>query len=357
MKARRILPRRLLLLVAMALAVLPAGSVAANAAAPADHVWLVFAGSDGAPVEPQAVQLLLCHDAACTDPQLLLQSGDCTAASCVAGPAAQTDWPDRIQCHDSRCLVSAYFEDPEWPYGQIVAQINHTALRSQGGWPLPVDELGADLPLEVTVGAAGLELAPHPGFEEPGLGDRSLAAGLAITVLSELAVAALWIVLRDRQRVLRRLLLVLLVNLGTLPAVWVFFPAQAPFFSSAGRLFGVIILVLSLLYGLLLVWSFRSQTPKDALIRGFGSAAILTASLMVAGLIAFVGGYGSGSNRATAGLSQLAILVLAELYAWLVEAAVYWLGSRGELSPWRALELSLLANAASFGLGAWLLGF
>lgn len=354
MKERRSLPRHLLLLVALALALLPAGSAAANPPPLSHRVWLAFVDRDGAPVRPRAVQFIGCRDAACADPVLQLQSGDCSAADCLSGPPL-LEGLDRVQCWGSRCLVSVYSMTAPWTFDQVLAQIGGTTLRSQR---LHTEELGGgfDLALRVTVGPTGLELAPDPSFEMPGLSYRSFAAGLTITVLSELAVAALWLVLRDRRQVLRILMLVPLVNLSTLPAVWAFFPALAPLSSFDLQSFGTIVLVLSLLYCLLLVWVSRSQTVQMALLSGLGSAAAIWILSFAWDLVPPYFSYFGPPPRATAGLPQLAILVLAELYAWLVEAAVYMLGTRDELSWKRARELSLLTNAASFGLGVWLMG-
>ena len=55
-------------------------------------------------------------------------------------------------------------------------------------------------------------------------------------------------------------------------------------------------------------------------------------------------------------LGSLGYLLVAEGFAWLVEAAMFWLGTRRD--PVGLLLLSLVANLASFSAGGvlWLLG-
>jgi hypothetical protein len=276
----------------------------------------------------------------------------------MSGPPQPSDWTEKIQCHDNRCVYSSHSQQKDILFFQLVVQTERDALRSTISWPLPEHETAATLPLEVIVEEGHLTLQTDIDFEEPELVLRSFWVGLAITLISELAVATVWSLLRARQGIPRRLLMVFLVNLGTVPVVWKFFPSLAPFMTLRGdRLFGLFVLVLALVYGLLLVWIFRAKSKKTTVTRAVLSVIILLVSLVIAVFGALIGMYSSAPLRAAAGLSPLAILVSAELFAWLAEALLYFLMGNNKLPFKRALELAFLANAASLGLGLLLQWF
>ena len=345
----------LLVLFLVACLLLPLGVASANAPAPPDEIWLTFVSPDQQAIELAGIQILGCLEASCTDPILLCETGNCSASNCVSGPPQANNWPERVQCHDNRCVFTSYSQQTDVAYFQMVVQTEKGALRSTIGWPLPVHETAATLPLEVILEEGHLTMQTDINFEEPRVVARSFWVGLAITLASELAVATLWSLLRTRQSIPRRLLMVFLVNLGTLPVVWKFFPSLAPFTTLRGdRALGLFVLVLALVYCLLLVWIFRAQSTKTTLTRVILSVVTLVVSLVVAAFATLIWMYSGAPLRAASGLTPLAILISAELFAWLSEALLYFFMDGSKLPFTRALELAFLANAASLGLGLWL---
>ena len=192
----------------------------------------------------------------------------------------------------------------------------------------------------------------RPEIADPaGRFDENLVwVGLSIGV--ELLVAGLCFHVWARSTLrswLGRLLMVLLVNLLSVPMVWLFFPTLGKMQSEYGAIVGVLTLFAVVLYTGLLVFVYHSTARarwwKIPLV-----VLSLPLSFACAGLGLFVTTYGLDFVNVH-GLSATAVIVIAEVFAVVYEAVMITVLSRRSLPTALIWVTSLLMNAASFTIG------
>ena len=123
-------------------------------------------------------------------------------------------------------------------------------------------------------------------------------SALALTEISELAMAALWLwrLKMDKQTIGQALATIGFINLLTFPVVWFVFPALQPFQYSASRVFGAVILGIAGLFGTLLA-SRPIVTLKTLRTMFVGWLVSLPIAFVVGIFFAFILGYGSLFHR------------------------------------------------------------
>jgi hypothetical protein len=342
----------------------------ANSAPPPSAVWFYFdlpgQSPSGGGTPFVGLQLLGCEDMQCAAPALLKQTGRCDLPGCLAGPplppASGSVDQSRLECFGNRCRSQSYAYPR--PYFRLAMQpIGSGVLLFSSVHELPQGYAHYQY-WRVTVENGQLTLTPTEALETPSAFSQPFFGCYLLTLLSELAVAALiWFwQLRGRLGLPRLLLMVGLATSLTYPAVYLS-PALAPFaragerqlfYRSLGGSFFIACLFWLLFAAV--IWPARVDGhPRPSnrwrWVIGLIIGAVLVVCVLAYPLFMFGASYAASYRLAAVGLPVLAAIGLAELYAFGLEAACYRLWSRGDVG-WRyALLLSLLANLASFGLG------
>lgn len=328
--------------------------VYANAPAPPSYAWFNFEGRSSHSL--QGVQLAECRTPQCSQPVLLMQSGICTDAECLKSPPILSP-PHRFDCAGNRCLFvePSYTQRSTGPYYKFLAQFSDRVRISEGFVLRIKDSLSgySARNLRVMVRDVDLAIVPDTTPMKPSRWEIFNKA-LALTELSELSVAALWLwqMKLDKQQLSKALVAIGFVNLLTFPVVWFFFPSLQPFQYSTSRVFGVVILGIASLFGTLLATRpiVTFKTLRNIFI---GWLISLPIALGIGLFLAIVVGYGE-SLPPVNGIPSLITLPASEVFAVVFEA---WLIYRlnDVISLRQASLLSLTMNLISMILGLLLL--
>ncbi len=325
--------------------------VYANAPAPPSYAWFNFEGLSSQTVL-QGVQLAECRTPQCSQPILLMQSGICTDAECLKSPPVLSP-PYRFDCAGDRCLFvePSYTPRSTGAYYKLLAQFSDRVRISEGVALRIKDSLSgySARNLRVIVRDVDLAIVPDTTPMKPSRWEMFNKA-LALTELSELAMAAIWLwqMKLDKQQLSKALVAIGFVNLLTFPVVWFFFPSLQPFQYSTSRVFGVLILGIASLFGALLATRpiVTFKTLRNIFI---GWLISLPIALVIGFLLAIVIGYGE-SLPPVNGIPSLITLPASEIFAVVFEA---WLIDRlnDAISLRQAGLLSLTMNVISMILG------
>ena len=326
----------------------------ANAPAPPSYVWLRFEGARSA---FQGAQLAECHTQKCTQPILLMQSGTCADADCLKSSPILSA-PHRFDCASDACL----FVEPSFsprssgPYYKLIAQFSDRVRTSEAVVLTIKNDLAgyAARNLRVKVQVNDLAIVPDTNPMKPSRWEV-FGNALALTEISELAVATLWLwrMNVEKQQAGKGLVAIAFVNLLTFPVVWFFFPALQPFQYSASRVFGVMILGVAGLFGVLLA-SRPIVTLKTLRTMFIGWLLSLPTAFVIGIIFAFILGYGE-SLPPVIGVSSLITLPASEIFAVVFEAWLIYRSNQESISRRQASLLSLTMNVSSMILGLWLL--
>jgi len=333
---------------------IPGAVASANSTAPPSVVWLTF--DYELPQTPRllGVQLLACPATGCEQPVLLQQYGTCTGAECVTSPPTITGWNSDFGCASGICRSSAYpsHGGTEW---RLVAQFSDRIRSSDVAGPLP-SQYAETAAWRVRVRETDLRLVPDaaiPTLRDPlALFQKNLWR-LGLSIVVELLVAAvcfrLWAT-TDTGGLPDRLWMVFLLNLLSLPVVWLFFPAFGQFQTEASQGLGVFVLLAALAYATALAGIYLSSGKTHQWL-----VVLTLISLPVVGFGAFVvwalTSYMGSRTVIVAGLSSNATILASEVFAVVFEAVMMAILSKRSPGSKGIWITSLLMNAASFGAG------
>ena len=348
-------PLRALAVVSAALALFLFWQVAlsANSIGPPTEFWFTLDYETAGRPTLEGVQIIGCATADCAEPTLLAQHGACHGPECVAGVPTLTGWADTFECAENLCRLAS--RTYEGGYLRLVAQFSDRTRVSGVVGPLPW-EYGMEKAWRVRAGDSSLGLEEDADFSAPGTNYGLFLAALTLTLAVELLVAAAFAYLahRNGSRIRNVLTVVFLINLITVPVVWYTFPSWGRFQTGMARSMGWVVLALFVVYALLLAGLFLSEGKRRRVML---ILTILSLPVSFVVLIAalFITSYGN-YDFAMQGLSPVQVVILSEVFAVVAEAVLIGIMARKWLRGWQAVLLSLLANAASFSAGLWIMG-
>jgi hypothetical protein len=339
-----------------AILLVPIMIVLANSAPPPSVVWFTFTYETKPAPRLVGVQLVGCPTPQCAQPVLLQQFGVCNLAGCLAPPAILTGFETSFGCAGDRCRSTAYPNHGEVSF-KLVAQFSDRTRSSPVTSQLPSD-FREDSAWKVIVRDSDLALTPDttlPQLNQPPVLHSLLWLGMSVVVELVVAVAGFNLWAQSEKPVWsRRLLVIFLVNLATLPAVWLFFPSFGRFQSVGSRYLGIIALIFSAFYAALLIVIYRSPRKVRRwaipLIVMTGMATTFGCLFLLA--LAYFG----GSTVYIQGLSSILVITLSEVYAVIIEAILISILCKQPLSTRWIWITSLLMNAASFIVGVIIIG-
>lgn len=329
-------------------------SAHANSAPPPRRMWFYFDKG----VLPSAMQIIGCSDAACTQINLLHEYGRCESADCIDTPQALTAASDYFDCADGRCLFASYAELP--PYIKLVAQfadgdrssaalaIDPSAQWSMSAWRL--ESTAQTLQVTPAKDIPGEQLAV-------GRLDKIFRwlfpSGLLTIVIESLVIALLlFLVVKLPLPVLPAwIATVVLANLLSYPATWLFFPHLTYWSTASERLSGGLAILFAALMAALLIGA--RNTPRRGVRVGLiiAAVAVLVISCVLSISVLMIASYGNVTPGSPNGLPFPLMLVLAEAFAVLFETLFIYGFSKRQFTLPLTFFLVLAANAASFGVG------
>lgn len=326
-------------------------SAQANSAPPPRRIWFVFERG----VLPITLQVQGCSDTVCTQINLLREYGRCESGDCIDTPQTLTAPTDYFDCADGRCLFSTYADLP--PTFKLVGQF---ANGDRSSAPSAIDP-GARWSMTVLNASANgtmLVLAPQPNttIEVGWLGKILpwlLPSGLLTLIIESLVIATLllFVLKQPMTNIARWVVMVIIANVLSYPATWLFFPTLSYWSIPSERLLGVLAVLFAMVLVALIIAFRHAQRRSLRITLGVivGIVALL-GSISGVTMLA-IAGYGQYLPGPAAGLPFSLMLVLAEIFAIAFETLfIYWFSKR-ELSFLLTFFLILAANAASFGLG------
>ena len=332
----------------------PFQTVHANSLPPPSVVWLEFEFETEPAPRLQGIQLVGCESGACAQPILLQQSGECDEAGCIAPPETLTGMSNSIGCADDICRSSAFPSHGGSSF-RIVAQFSDRLRTSAVVEGLPA-EYGEESTWRVLVGGADLSLerqADAPVISHPHrLVQRNLG-WVGLSILIELLVAGLCFRIfaqTELTQLPKQLLMVLLVNLISLPVAWIFIPSLGQFQQEYSRSFGSYVLVTAGVFAALLAFIYRSEGKSRWRLVALTIALSLLTAFCYLSLLPWLL-YGGVYTVHVQGLSANAVIIVAELFALVFEAVMISILSRKTLSPRLIWLVSFLMNTASFVVG------
>lgn len=340
------------------LCLLPVDIAYANSAPPPSVVWLTFDYKTAQPPQLLGIQLIACMTADCELSVLLQQYGTCDGVGCAKLPLIQSDRPSEFVCAANICrsAVSPTHGGTDF---KLVVQFSDRVRSSDVISKLPSSYAEAKA-WHVIVRETDLVIVldtATPARHNPLklFSNNFWWIGLSIAV--ELLVASLCFQIwarTDIRRLMGRLLIIFLVNLVSLPVVWLFFPSLGKFQSGGSRGLGIFVLVAAIIFAVLLAGIYRSEnkTRRRMIILTIIS---LPGILFCYLALSFVTGFGS-SSITIQGLPFDLAIIAAEVFAVVFEAILVTILSKRSI-PLRLIWVtSLLMNSASFISGQVLTG-
>lgn len=340
-------------LVGLALA-LPLGRAAANSAPPPAVNWFYIQYAMDQRPRLLGAELWGCADAACAQPVLLQSWGQCSAAECSPNPdmlsPAYGMYITNFDCGAGRCRSSALQYGR--PFFRLALQFDDR-LRLQGA-ALPLAQgYGSHKYWQVMVTPDGLELSEVAGQPYGRLPVPPFLAFFGLTLAVELLAAGVYAMLRWKlglEALIGRLAIVALVNLISYPVVWGFFPALIHWSASSAWMVGAGLIGFTLPLAGLLWGAFNARTTRSRVVWIVLTVALLVAGVFCLLLLTFSVSYGYPAET-PAGLPVWAAVLLAEVYAVLLEGLLLFGFTRRQVRLREALLVSLGMNAASFIVG------
>lgn len=341
-----------LILLVLILAI-PTLTVLANALPPPFQLYLRFYSDAQNASTVRGVQLVGCADEMCSDPQNLIEFGDCSDAGFLTtSPLLTEDWS--LQCTDARCLLESPFSrDTNLP-----GMIQIRALTSDGmiiteGTSLPDCDFCANA-WKVNVSNPGLAISIDETFTDPRDAFHNFFSTYLFTILVE--VGAAYLVMRLFKSVFPLavktvLPAVFVANLLAYPISWLVIPSFGQFQTDANRKISLMVIALILLMTIIALFLHQRRQSVSKIVKIL--LWILIPVLAVLFLIGFFFVTYSNYEIHVHGLPWIAIVFLAELFAVFFEAFLLSKWTKDSLGFRKSLLLSLFTNAISFALG-WL---
>lgn len=340
---------------------LPMSVAYANSGPPPSVAWFTFDYKISQTPKLLGVQLIACTTENCEQTDLLQQYGTCDGEGCLPSPPKLNEWPDSFGCAENICVSSHYYPGISF---KLVAQFSDR-VRSTGVIDQPTSGYGETKFWRVFVQET--DLAIESGFI-PAVADPDLLYPkqpillFGLSILVEIVVAGLCFFFGIRTKVgvseikggnlESKLLIVLLINLVSLPVVWFFFPAIGRFQLTANQNRGVMVFFLALVFTALLAGIYHSEGKT----RGW-LIALMVLSLALIGLcgpiiLSFTNAYGFGEYVVNVqGVSPTAVIIASEIFAVTYEGFMMMVMSKKSIPVKLIWITSLLMNAASFIAG------
>ena len=327
---------------------------------PAVTLWLEFEYDTPEQPELEGMQILQCETPECSRPTLLHGYGKCDSQGCVDGePALEAAQP--LECWADRCVAVLLYANEAVPPLKIVGQFSDRVRESD----LYSDELPqyGTLNWKITVHDTVLAVAvsDKPQEDSMGIYSGNFEQYFGLTLIVELLIAAValrgWLKTKARSLV-SGLGYVLLANLISYPATWIFWPSLQAFQPMETRYVGYLVVALTLVFaGLILIVS--RQKGKARLVWLIATLFLLPPAVYVTGLCLFLDIWGVGHLIAVPGLPAGVTIALAEVFAVSFEALLLYLLARKtvELTFRQAAVLSIMANMSSFLIGLLVTGW
>jgi hypothetical protein len=340
---------------------LPINVAYANSGPPPSVAWFTFDYKISQTPKLLGVQLIACTTENCEQTELLQQYGTCDGEGCKMSQPKLNGWPDTFSCAENICVASGYYgEMPFKLVAQFSDRVRSTGVISQlpakygetKSWHVFVQET------DLTNESGFLPAAADPDKVYPK--QPILLFGLSIVV--EIVVAGLCFLIGIRIRfgsveirggnLENKLLIVLLVNLVSLPMVWFFFPAIGRFQLAANQNRGVIVFFLALVFTALLAGIYHSEGKT----RGW-LIAMMVISLALIGfcgpiILSFTNAYEFGNYVVNVqGLSPTAVIIASEIFAVVYEGFMMMVMGKKSIPVKLIWITSFLMNASSFIAG------
>jgi hypothetical protein len=332
----------------------PGYAANANSTAPPSVVWLTFDYQTAQTPRLLGVQLIACVTTDCEQPVLLQQYGTCNHAGCLASAPKITGWAYDFGCASGICRSSAYPSHGGTDF-RLVAQFSDRVRSSNVVSKLP-SQYGETAAWRVIVRETDLDIeldAAIPTIHDPLALFQQDLRWLGLSIVVELLVAGLCFQVWARTDIgglMGRLWMVFLVNLLSLPVVWLFFPSLGQLQTEASQETGVFVLFGALVYGAVLAGIYHSEgkTRRWAIILTLISLPVVgLGSLVVWALTSYMG----SRTVVVQGLSSNVTILASEVFAVVFEAILIMIMSKRSPSSRLIWVTSLLMNAASFVTG------
>lgn len=357
-KATTIVNITFLICITMVIFLIPNHVANANSAPPPSVLWFTFDYRTAQTPKLLGVQLIGCVTVNCEQPVLLQQYGICDSAGCITVPATLSDQPNAFGCTENKCRSAAYPNHGGTGF-KLIALFSDRVRMSGVVNKLP-SEYGEVTAWHVIVREADLSIEHDttiPAIQDPfGLLEQNLGR-VGLSIVMELLVAGLCFQLwakTDIRRLAGRLLIILLVNLVSLPVVWLFFPSLGQFQPGGSRVFGVFVLIVAVFYAALLAGIYRSadKARRWAIILTLVSLPVTGFSCLA---MLFMSSYAGGYTVIVQGLPSNVTIFTSEVFAVVFEAILITILSKRSIPTRLIWTTSLLMNAASFVLGQLLI--
>jgi hypothetical protein len=353
-RAKAMLTAMFLVCMVATVLLIPGLVAKANSTAPPSVVWLTFAYETPQAPRLLGVQLIACATTGCEQPVLLQQYGTCEGAGCVTSAPTITGWNNGFGCASGICRSSAYPSHGGTDL-RIVAQFSDRVRSSDVVSKLPA-QYGETAAWRVIVREADLHLEPDaaiPTIRDPLTLFRQNLWWLGLSIVVELVVAGLCFQVGARTNadgLMGRLWMVILINLLSLPVVWLFFPSLGQLQTEASQEMGAFVLLGALGYAALLAGIYLSAGKTRSWM-----IALTLISLPVVGFGSFVvwalTSYMGSRTVIVEGLASNVTILASEVFAVVFEAVMITILSKRSLSARLIWVTSLLMNAASFAAG------
>jgi hypothetical protein len=359
LRSSRLLPHIIVFIATISLVHMePISAVSANSAPPPSVAWFTFVDQTGQSPRLEGVQLIACDTADCQQPVLLQQFGACDGSECIKSTPTLSGWSTALDCAVGICRSSAYPNHGGTSF-RLVAKFSDGTRTSDtvGTLPSKYAEVAA---WQVLVNTANLSIVQDPRVPSIDNTIRLIPQNfkwIVISIIAELLVAAACFQLlakTDTHQLLRRLLIVFLVNLVSLAMVWLYFPSLGHFQSAGSRDFGLFILILTGLFSGLLIAIYRSTGRAHGWAIALASIALILTVLSYGIIRSFIW-YAGGYTVYVQGLSSTAIIIVSEVFAVTFEALMIAILTKTSISTRFIWLTSLLMNSTSFLLGLFLM--
>ncbi len=332
---------------------------------PVDVIWLSFTDKSSEPLTIEGLQIIGCNSLPnCGKTTLLHQYGTCDGNYCVRGEGSLTTPEDSFVCSDNICRWETLGYDGLF---RILVQFSGGTLLSDVEFVPGKLNNGQDQEVawKIVVGNSNLYImeSHSPMLNDqleshsPRLNDQAdlfinSLGWLGLSILVELLVAGLCFQRWARtglRGLMGRLLLVLLVNLLSLPVVWLFFPSLGQLQSQFNVNVGIFTALVIGFYTILLVRIYHAAEKtrwwKIAL-------TVLSIPLIYLFFQMPLDVLGNKDDLIRLnGLSTTAVVLFSEVFAVVYEAILLTVLSKRTLPVKLCWVISLLMNTASFLTG------
>jgi hypothetical protein len=343
--------------VAVLIFLLPLNGAYANSVVPPSVAWFTFDYKTAQTSRLLGVQLIACTTVNCEQPVLLQQYGTCDRSGCITSAPKLTGWSNDFGCAANICRSAAYPSHGGTDF-KLIVQFSDQVRTSEVVEELP-SGYGEDAAWRVVVrdGDLSIEADTLPIVSNPGRvypTNPLLLFGLSILVEILVAGVCFWWTV-DPRHFEGALLMVLLVNLLSLPVVWFFFPSLGQFQSEANQSKGLLVLFLAFIYAVLLVGIYRSGYRTRNWLIGLTLLSLPVTIFFSLVAFSFLPGY-YARYVSVQGLPANLTIFLSEVFVVVFEAIPMTILSKRALPLKWIWITSLLMNAASFVTGLFLAG-